>query len=165
MSYSSFDLLFQEPKELTFIDKQFDFEVSPNKFIEWLKADKIEIVGNYAIDCGSMCEYACLYIGMLLYGKKLKGEMVVYYGNFGFWEHYWIGYKVEEKEYFIDLTLCQFVKNAPKLAITNYTNERVSGCYSFLSDGEPIKDYIKRQRAFMFYTNPITMKPPPIIIN
>jgi hypothetical protein len=165
VAVSSFDLLFSKPKELNYINKDFDFEISPAKFIEWLKLEGEEVINDYKIDCSSMCEYSCLYIGMLLNNVELKGEMVVYYGKFGFWEHYWIGYKIDGEEYFIDLTLQQFVSDAPKLSITKFSNERVSGSYSSLSDGEPIKDYIERQRAFMFYSNPITMLAPVIYWN
>ncbi|MCC6447955.1 MAG: hypothetical protein IT215_04655 [Chitinophagaceae bacterium] len=65
-----------------------------------------------------------------------------------------------EQEYFIDLTLQQFNPKAPKLSISKASNERVSGSYSSLSEGEPIKGYLERQRAFVFYTNPKTMQKP-----
>ena len=156
----SFSLLFSKPKEIQFIDMKFDFELSPDHFIEWLKAEGEEVIGDYKIDVYSMCEYSCLYASMMLSDKQLKGDMKIYYGKFVFWEHYWLGYTFNGQEYFIDLTLQQFNENAPKLAISKAINERVSGSYSSLSEGEPIKDYLERQRAFMFYTNPKTMEKP-----
>jgi len=156
----SFSLLFSTPKEIEFVDMKFDFELSTDHFIEWLKAEGEEVIGDYKIDVSSMCEYSCLYASMMLSDKELKGDMKIYYGKFGFWGHYWLGYTINGEEYFIDLTLQQFNQNAPKLAISKASNERVSGNYSSLSDGEPIKNYLERQRAFMFYTNPKTMEKP-----
>ena len=156
----SFSLLFSTPKEIEFVDVKFDFELSTDHFIEWLKAEGEEVIGDYKIDVSSMCEYSCLYASMMLSDKELKGDMKIYYGKFGFWEHYWLGYTFNGQEYFIDLTLQQFNQNSPKLAVSKASNERVSGSYSSLSDGEPIKDYLERQRAFMFYTNPKTMEKP-----
>lgn len=145
-------------EDLVYLNPNFDFYIDPNHFMEWLKLEGEDVIGNYEIDCCAMCEYACLYISMMLHNKKLCGDMKIYYGKFGtMLEHYWIGYAIDGEEYFIDLTLKQFVSDAPKLAIVKAENERISGSYSSLSEGEPIKEYIKRQRAFMFYANPITM--------
>lgn len=153
------DLLFGTPSPITFLKKKFDFRISPRRFMKWLKAEGEEVTGNYIADCGSMCEYACLYVSMLLHEKKLKGKLVIYYGKFGFWEHYWLGYTIDGEEYFIDLTLKQFISNAPKLAVTKAVNERVAGSYSYLSEGTPIAEYIEEKEAFRFYINPHTMKP------
>ncbi len=159
---SSFDLLFGKPKEINFLDVSFDFKIDPIHFMEWLKLEGEDLTGEYATDCSSMCEYSCLYIAMMFHDKELKGDMKIYYGNFGFWEHYWIGYLVDGAEYFIDLTLKQFCRHAPKLSITKASNESVAGSYSYLSEGESLKDYVIRQKAFMLYANPITMEKPPI---
>lgn len=160
---SIFDLLFQEPIKLDYLDKDFGFEINPNSFIEWLKMEGQEISGVYKHDVTSMCEYSCLYISMLLYDIELPGDMYVYYGKFGMFEHYWICYKVDGEEYFIDLTLNQFV-SCPRLAITKSMNERVSGGYSYLSDdddkGITIREYVDSKRGFEFYTNPVTMQKP-----
>ena len=160
MREDSISLLFSPPKEIEFLDIKFDFELSADHFIEWLKVEDMEVVGNYKIDVSSMCEYSCLYVFMMLSDAKLKGDMKIYYGKFGFWEHYWLGYTLDNQEYFIDLTLQQFNENAPKIAISKASNERVSGSYSYLSDGEPIQEYLERQEAFKFYTNPKTMQKP-----
>jgi hypothetical protein len=157
---SSFDLLFSPPKEIEFLDKKFDFEINPDHFIEWLKKEEQEVTGDYKIDVSTMCEYSCLYVGMMLHDTTLQGEMKIHYGKFGFWEHYWLGYTFEGQEYFIDLTLRQFNQNAPKLAISKAINERVAGCYSSLSEGTSIEEYIQSKRAFEFYTNPKTMEKP-----
>lgn len=163
----SFNLLFSAPKELEFLNIKFDFDISPDHFIKWLELEGEEIEGDYKFDVGAMCEYSCLFIAMMLHDKELEGEMKIYYGKFGFFEHYWVGYTFRGEEYFIDLTLMQFVDDAPKLSITKAENKRVSGGYSYIDDGdvayETIHDYIKRQRAFMFYTNPKTMKKPDTI--
>ena len=152
----------QTHKELEFLNIKFDFEIDPDHFIQWLGVEFGDISGNYAYDVTSMCEYSVLYMGMMLYGKKLKNIPKIYYGKFGIpnlghWEHYWLGYMWEEKEYFIDLTLKQFLKDAPKLAISEALNDRSTGHYSYLSIGSDINKYVKRQKAFKYYTNPHTM--------
>ncbi len=154
------DLLFSKPKTLKFLRPKLDFKINPNHFIKWLKAEGETIEGVYHQDVSNMCEYSCLYIAMMLDGVKLQNEPLVYYGQFGFWEHYWIGYTFNKKKYFIDLTLCQFNPLAPKLSITESTNERASGCYSYFSEGTPISQYVKYRKGFDFYTNPKTMEPP-----
>lgn len=156
---SGFGLFFQEPKELQFLDVEFDFKINPDHFIEWLKLEDDEISGeNYSHDVSSMCEYGCLYIAMMLNGQKLQNEPLIYYGKFGFFEHFWIGYVFNREEYFIDLTLQQFRKDAPKFSVIKALNEK--GSYTFLSDGYPINEYLKDKEAFRFYTNPKTMKKP-----
>jgi hypothetical protein len=157
---NSIDLLLAKPKEIKFIDMEFDFEINPDHFIEWLRMEKEELTGDYKVDVTSMCEYSCLYVAMLLQDKKLQSVPKIYYGKFGFFEHYWIGYVFNGQEYFIDLTLKQFNADAPKLAITIAMNEGVAGSYSSLSDGEPINEYIEKKEAFRFYTNPSTMIKP-----
>ena len=102
-----------------------------------------------------MCEYGVLYVAMLLYDQKLKGDLIYYYGKFGAWEHFCLGYNWKNKDYFIDLTLSQFSKDYPRLAITEYHNERKTGKYSFLSDPDSIQSYVEE-----FYTNPKNMVKP-----
>jgi len=89
--------------------------------------------------------------------------MEIMYGNVGMWEHYWVRYKFRGEEYFIDLTMQQFDSTAPKLAISKATNRRASGEYSHIGDdGELMLDYLERQRAFQFYTDPVSLKKPEI---
>lgn len=151
--------LFTKPDEINYLSMEFDFNIDPDHFIEWLKIEEEIGDESYSESVGNMCEYSCLYIAMLLHDKDLEGDMVVYYGKFGFWDHFWIGYTYKSQEYFIDLTLQQFVKDAPKLAISLPSNKRGKG-YSFLSDGQPIDEYLKEKRGFEFYTNPHTMIKP-----
>jgi hypothetical protein len=154
---SNKDLLFGKPAPLKFLRKKFPFKIDSKKFLAWLRAEEQEITGNYSVDVSSMCEYACLYVGMLFHDSPHQFNM--YYGKFGFFEHFWLGYVHEGKEYFVDLTLAQFTK-APRLAITKAVNNRVSGSYSYLSEPTPLKDYVIAQRAFEFYADPVTLVRP-----
>lgn len=139
---------------LQFENVQFDFQIDPDHFIRWLNAEGEGKEDTYQRSVAGMCEYSCLYIAMMLHSKKLQSEPVVYYGKFGFWEHFWIGYTFNGQEYFLDFTLQQFVEDAPRFAVIkpiNYHN-----VYNFIDDGEheTISQYLDRQRAFMFYRNP-----------
>ena len=140
------------PPPMEFIEPDLDFELDPNHFIEWLKAEDQEVVGNYKTDCSSMCEYSCLYVSMLLHGTKLKGELKIIAGSFGFWEHYWLSYKLDGIEYFVDLTLQQFVSDSPKCSVSISKGEVDNGYRSFYY--MEIEDYLKEKKAFDFYTNP-----------
>lgn len=159
---SSFDLLFSEPAEVKFEDIKFDFEIDPLHFERWLKWEHGNdphsyyeyIDGDYAFNIGGECEFSCLYVAMLLHGLDLESEPVVYDGNFGFWEHYWIGYTWKGEEYFIDLTLRQFVKDAPMLAISKAKHQETAYRWYEDIERETISEYIERQRAFKFYLNP-----------
>lgn len=158
---SGMDLLFGKPYDgLEFIKPDLDFEINPDHFMRWLEMEfKDEpLMGDYQTDCASMCEYACLFVGMLLHEKELKGEMEIMYGKFGFWEHYWLRYTLDGEAYFLDLTLKQFVKDAPKFSVVKAVNKRVNGCYSYIDDeddeGIPIKQYVEDKDAFAFYNNP-----------
>lgn len=158
---SSFNRLFEEPKDVKFIDKEFDFSLDPDHFIRWRveeakrDGDDFDYVpGDYRHNCGSECEYSCLYTAMMLHDKELESEPVIYCGNFGFWEHYWIGYTYKGQEYFIDLTLMQFLPQSPKLAISLPSNDKNG--YNWFEDIEPetISHYLERQGAFGFYIDP-----------
>ena len=163
---SSFNRLFSEPKQVKCLDMEFGFKIDPDHFIKWLieehssdpmnDADFIE--GDYRHNVGSECEFSCLYIALLLHDKDLESEPVIYCGNFGFWEHYWIGYIYKGQEYFIDLTLQQFLPDAPKLAISIPSNNKNG--YNWFEDIEPwtISKYLERQGAFDFYLDPKNVK-------
>jgi hypothetical protein len=121
-----FDAMYSKPKELSFVKpKGLDIFLCPAELLSWLeKAGEInesEVKGEYAQAVNSMCEYSCLWVcGKLQerYNKgELKGELYVCYGKFGFWEHYWIGYKIDGVEYFLDLTLAQFRKESPRFSV------------------------------------------------
>jgi len=157
------DLLFGKPIDKEYLDVEFDFTLDPDHFMSWLALqDDIEKqTGNYQVDCCSMCEYSILYISMLLHDRELAGELEIMYGNFGFWEHYWVRYNYKGEQYYIDLTLQQFDPTAPRLAISKATNNKVAGEYNhYVVDGELMVDYIERQRAFMFYPDPKDLKKP-----
>ena len=165
---SSFSRLFEEPKKPEYLDIKFDFSIDPDHFIRWrleqsLKDAEDEFDWEYKPDdyrhnVGSECEYSCLYIAMLLRDTELESEPVIYCGNFGFWEHYWIGYTWKGQEYFLDLTLMQFLENSPKLAISLPSNDKNG--YNWFEDIEPetISHYLERQRAVNFYLDPKKVK-------
>lgn len=149
--------LFQPFKEPDYMEKEFDFEINPDHFHRWLienmDKDKIVLSGDYTMDVGNACEYSCLYIAMMNYGRKLKGQLLIHCGNFGFWGHYWMGYRIDGVEYYIDLTLQQFIKTAPKLAVSKAFLHK-NGYNKISIGGEAISTYIKRQKAFRYYINP-----------
>ena len=169
---SSFDLLFSEPQKIKYEDLNFDFELDPDHFVRWLiQVHKNDHHGDYeykendyAFNVGRECEFSCLYVAMLLHKKQLESEPTIYSGNFGFWDHYWIGYFWKSQEYFIDLTLQQFVPDAPKLAISKPVSKGINEetpyeetAYRWYEDikRETISEYIERQRAFHHFVNPI----------
>lgn len=152
-----FDTPFSVPEYTT---PALDIEIDPDHFINWLKAegenDKYLDVphGSYSYMVGNMCEYSCLYVAMLLHGKKLKGDLRIVCGNFGFWEHYWLKYTLDGETYYLDLTLQQFLPEAPKFSISRAIDDRAGYNAEFDTDGETIEDYVERKMAFDFYTNP-----------
>lgn len=118
-----FDAMYSKPNKLSFVNpNNIDIFLCPKELVAWLNKAGEDAEGEYHEAVSSMCEYSCLWVCGKLKDKykqgKLKGELYVCYGNFGFWEHYWIGYKMNGIEYFLDLTLAQFRKESPKLAIT-----------------------------------------------
>lgn len=153
------DKLFTPFSKVKYINKTFDFTISPTKFIDWLRIeDECFEELEYSKMVASMCEFSCLYISMLLYDKDLKGQMYVCSAQFGFWEHFWIAYEVDNKEYIIDLTLQQFIKDSPQLAISIKKDDELGYAHKYL-DKTPIKEYVDSRKAFEFYTNPYTLKP------
>lgn len=156
---------FSQFSEVKFITPKLDFKLDPDHFIRWLKAESDNdqyldppLGESYAFDVANMCEYSCLYVAMLLNDVKLKGELRIVGGKFGFWEHYWLRYTLGDLTYIIDLTLQQFVKNAPKLAICiEHINEH-SYNNKYDLEGTLIADYVKDNRAFDFYVNPKNVK-------
>ena len=166
MQNSSFNRLFAPPKEVEFVTPQLDFQIDPSHFIKWLKeehesdpdSDFYYKKGDYRHNVGSECEFSCLYLAMLLNDKKLESEPVIYCGDFGFWEHYWLGYTYKGQEYFIDLTLMQFLKNAPKLSISIPSNDKNGYNWFEDIDPQPISEYLQEKKAFQFYKNPKEIK-------
>lgn len=163
---SSFDKLFQKNKKLNYLENTLGLKIEPEHFIKWLKEENDDIIGNYREDVSSMCEYSCLYLSMLFVNKKLDGELKIYNGNYGFWEHYWMGYKCKGDLYFIDLTLMQFEKDAPKLSITKVDENGNNGSYEWEDEyAQDMSEYVKYKGAFKYYTNPHTMKKPEGLID
>jgi len=158
------DCFTPHPK-VDFIEPKLDFDLDPDHFIKWLKAEASQDIyldaplgKSYAYDVSSMCEYSCLYIAMLLHEKELKGELRIISGKYGFWEHYWMQYRLEDVTYYIDLTLQQFDETAPKLAIS--IKEDIPSGYNRMFDieGTSINGYLEDKEAFMFYVNPKQVK-------
>lgn len=116
---STFDTMFTTTSfvEHLYYEKKLPFEINPTDFIEWLSSIGEEIYeDNYGMSVTSMCEYSCLWITKLAYNIAFDpSRLKVCYGSYGFGEHYWI---MLDDEYFIDLTLMQFRRDSPELAIT-----------------------------------------------
>jgi len=144
--------------KLQYLDIELDFSLDPEHFIEWLKTEDDDIHGDYGKDVSTMCKFGCLYIGMLLYNSVLDSELMLHKGTYGIFEHYWIGYRYNGNYYYIDLTLKQFDKSSPKLAIIN-ASENIFGGYQSL-ESLPLKEWVSEKKGFEFYTNPITMQIP-----
>ena len=140
------------PPPMNFIEPDLDFELNPDHFMEWLKLENEEVIGDYKTDCSGMCEYSCLYTSMLLSETKLKGNLRIICGNFGFWEHYWMSYTLNGKEYFIDLTLQQFVPESPQCSISLSEGEVDNGYRNFFY--MDVNEYLEDKEAFTYYTNP-----------
>lgn len=157
MPTSSFDRLFTAPPKHDFITPDLGLDINPDKFIKWLEIEHPDLVHaeNYAQAVGSMCEYSCLYLAMLFRLTPEEKKFKLIPGNYGFWEHYWMEYTHEGKTYIIDLTLQQFQKDAPKLAIIErkYEENGYRVCEE-VDYGQTIKGYCEEKRAFMFYSHP-----------
>lgn len=148
-------LLFQEFPKYDFINPELDFEINPDKFIDWLKIEGQSVSEDYAESVSEMCEYSCLYLAMKFMLLKPKGEVKLVYGKFGFWGHWWVEYTYNGKTYILDLTLKQFVKDAPKLAITEASYDK-SGYFKDIhcDYSQTPAEYCKEKRAFQFYAIP-----------
>ncbi len=154
---------FKTFNKVDFIEKEFDFKVSPDNFIEWLKVEEeyIDFKQPYNNIVGDMCEYSCLYISMLLNDEKLKGKLFVCNGNFKSWGHFWMLYIYEGKEYILDLTLQQFLSDSPKLAVSISKHDELAYNQEFM-EKIPFKEYLEDREAFKFYHNPHDLKTKPI---
>jgi hypothetical protein len=122
---SAFDLLTSKPEKLEFLDIDLGFQLDPRHLLRWLEAahtedeyDSFEITGIYSQDVACECEFSCLYMALLLDDMTFEKEPVIYDGSFGFWDHFWTAFFIDGKEYFVDMTLAQFMPEAPKVAIT-----------------------------------------------
>jgi len=102
------------------IEKLLNTDVMINDFSVY--DEEYEITGYYPQDVFSMCCNATAWA--ILQMKKNNSEMLndvkVIDGNFGWMEHTWLVYK---DKYYIDLTLAQFKKDAPKIAILEVNDD------------------------------------------
>jgi hypothetical protein len=125
-----FDTISKPQKALTYVKPNIDIFLCPTEFLSWLEKACEHNGGEYAQAVSSNCEYSCLWICGKLKDKLLQGDMQVCYGKFGFWEHYWISYTYKGREYFLDLTLAQFMKDAPRFAVTLAENSQDDTTYN-----------------------------------
>ena len=140
-----FDVISKPQKQLEYVKSNLDFLLCPSEFLEWLKKADEHNEGEYAEAVSSNCEYSCLWICGKLINKNLKGDMQVCYGKFGFWEHYWISYTLEGIEYYLDLTLAQFVNDAPRFAVTLAEDSQADTTYNDVYK-TPMKEYFDSQK-------------------
>lgn len=143
----------------TISQEEIGLQLDPNHFMEFLKQEDQDIEGDYAIDCASMCEFACLYIGMMLTNSELPGKLSLGYGKVGWGGHYWVEYTLEGQTYIIDLTLRQFIPEATNLVVSKSRGD-VYNSHDEPGQGQPMTDYLKEVRAFQFYIDPRTMTKP-----
>lgn len=138
-----FDVIHKAQQKLTYVKSNLDIFLCPTEFLAWLEKADEHNGGDYAEAVTSNCEYSCLWICGKLMNMKLQGEMFVCYGKFGFWEHYWISYAYKGREYFLDLTLAQFVKDAPRFAVTLAENSQGDTIYNDY-DKIPVAEFFGR---------------------
>ena len=155
---SSFNLLFSKSPEYNFIQPDLGLDIDTSDFLNWLElAIGDDFYGDtYAEKVGSMCEFSCLYLAMKFFlDKNLAGEMRLVCGNFGFYEHWWVEYAINDKVYIIDLTLQQFVPEAPELSITEASYHK-TGYYKdeHCDYSQSIKEYCLEKGAFKYYPIP-----------
>ena len=148
----------------TISQEELGLQLDPNHFMEFLKAEDQDIEGNYEIDCVGMCEFACLYIGMMLTDSELPGKLSLVSGKAGwgghFWvEHFWVEYTLEGQTYIIDLTLRQFIPEATNLIVSK-SRGSVYKSYTKSGQGQPMTEYLEQVKAFEFYIDPRTMTKP-----
>jgi len=160
--YSTFNSLFKPPHTLNYLNTQFDINIDPWHFLRWLQEeDKYDTVMDHEVDIDKYslsvmgeCEFSCLYFAMLYRDRLWKGEEpMVISGNFGFWDHYWISYVYQKIEYFIDLTLQQFIKEAPMVAIS-YASNLPNGYNYYPKYNISITEYLNNKDALKFYVDP-----------
>ncbi|MDG1949489.1 MAG: hypothetical protein P8J32_01545 [bacterium] len=140
--------------------KELGLNIDPQHFMEFLKQEDQDIEGDYEIDCASMCEFACLYIGMMMTGHELPGVFSVAYGSVGLGGHFWVEYTVEGQTYIIDLTLRQFLPEAANLIVAKQRGS-IYHSHDEPGQGQPMTEYLEEVRAFRFYIDPRTMTKPP----
>lgn len=111
--FPAFDICYHRPKELKFL---YD-AVDPRNFLKYCLQREIldGVTGDYGFDCEKLCENATAYILLQLKRKNMleKIDYEICSGTFCHRDHTWL----RIGDYYVDLTLKQFVKNAFELSI------------------------------------------------
>jgi hypothetical protein len=130
-----YNIKFYQPKDfLIFLDK-----INPDKFIEdMLKLEELDYIsGNYTEDCFHLCRNAVAWIYKQLSDEYYIDQFKIIEGYFDHKDHCWM----QVGDYILDLTLAQFVKNAPKIAITKASNKLYNSCEVY----EDVKEWLRTQ--------------------
>lgn len=96
--------------------KEFLDKINPDTFLqEMLNLGQIKrITGNYSADCYHLCKNAVAWVLSQLKELWFIEEFVLIDGYFDHREHSWI----QIGDYYLDMTLAQFIQGCPKIAIT-----------------------------------------------
>lgn len=140
------------------IHKDLASILDPKKFltrmIEIGELDKIS--DNYSKDCFMLCNCSVAWaISQLMKHPKIFKNIQIVEGSFkrnvggaflSSGEHWWLLYKDSTKSFYIDLTLAQFIKKAPQLAIVDAIDSDLSyTTYETYSPNEYVKKLQREQ--------------------
>lgn len=142
--------------ELDYLSDSFDLNINVNHFIKWLTEEGEIIEHTYHIDIIGMCQYSCAYVAMMLRFNNLKGDLVIMEGQFTNHHHWWLEYKINNTTYIIDLTIKQFIKNAPNLLVIKKSNSKEY--YKSKRKGKTIYQFLRETKALIFYKDPLEIK-------
>jgi hypothetical protein len=130
---NAFDKHFKKEKEAVYnflkpsdihpdIEKFLDIDKMLQYFKENDEDGDFEITENYSFNVCTMCNNASAWAILQFKNNKseILKELKVIEGNFGWMEHTWLIYK---DKYYIDLTLAQFKREAPKIAVLEVNDE------------------------------------------
>ena len=118
-----------------------------DKFIQWLKLEWRDINCDYRYLVNWECEHFCLFYWMLNY-ENLQEAKIIIWKQWNLWEHFYI----KDKWKYIDLTIWQFWDKYPEIYIWDKLLEWITELEIY-----PLKQYIDKQRAFIFYKDPNTI--------
>ncbi len=90
--------------------------ISPDNFLKHMvKVGELQkITDDYCSDCYSLCRNSISFVIKCLMHTIYEFSFKIVEGTFNGKDHAWI----EIGDYYVDLTLKQFVFNAPKIAVT-----------------------------------------------
>lgn len=110
--------------------EEFLSELSPDEFIKDMESvgELNYVTGDYSIDCSKLCRNSVAWVFKKLMNTFYIFEFEIIEGYFNRLDHCWI----KVGNYYLDLTLSQFIEDAPKIAIT-----KIDKNYPY----EPIKAY------------------------